>query len=67
MTNMNHADFALAGGIQELNFHEMEQVDGGCPPCFLAAALTTTALFSFVRGIFHGARLKATAEAEGVD
>ena len=58
-----HAAFAPAGGIQELSFDELDQVDGGIIPLVLAGAvLATTVKFSFIRGVFAGIREKAEAD-----
>jgi hypothetical protein len=62
MSYMNQAAFAPAGGIQELNFDEIEHVNGAIVPLVLAGAvLATTVEFSFVLGVFRGIRDKAEA------
>lgn len=61
MSYMNNDDSAPAGGIQELNFNEVDSVSGGPLPLIVVAAaaaagtaIVGTAAVGFVDGLIEG-------------
>lgn len=53
---MSHAEFAPTGGIQELSFDEVEQVDGAVAPLVIIAVLVVVVLgAAFIAGAVDGA------------
>ncbi len=56
MSYMNHSEFTPAGGIQELSFDEVEQVDGAIAPLVIIAVLVVVVLgAAFIGGAIDGA------------
>lgn len=55
MSYMDHTAFADVGGIQELSFDEVEQVDGAIAPLVIIAVAAVVILgAAFIAGVIDG-------------